>query len=896
MLKGARLFLVLWGALALINCGGGGSGGNSDPSPGSTSPPETQLSEQDLTFSQEGPVALTVGESLDNPATAPGSGAITYSSGNEQVAMVDGSGQVTAMGAGSTRITANIAEDSEYSGASAAYDVNVSTRENALSFSSAEVQPLATGKSLSNPASGLASTDITYSSSNTNVATVAPDGVVTAHGLGRSIISAHQEADSVFSAASASFEIRTSAIMHAWSGASDTLLELPEATYGMSLYSSSEPECDIGNFAGCANGSVQAIDGSLVDNNATLGTPAYLKLAGTSEVTAWPHQFSRRTQHQVIEFNGKLWLYGGTSSGRTPFDPWVSSDGRVWQQADSNLPGRRLDHQIVEHGGKLFLIAGNSDGEKSDVWTSTNGTEWTQLTGDAGFPPRADHQAVSFNGKLWVIGGSSWSDSTSIFSDVWSSPDGITWTREVATAPFGGRFGHRVAVYDNRLWLTGGEANGENETVWSSPDGKNWNRAADLEQFANLRNHQMLTHQGKLWIIGTSAYLDFNPIETTAWRSGDGINWEQLDIDAQALADSHIREHQAVSFRDRLWIVGGSYTVSLGENSSGSKRRNWVWSTGSGSSWIRESPAQALPENIYYGDIPVVASDEQFILLDPVDQSNPSDAVIWQSADGLEWSRRTTTGGLLRRSGHRLAYFDNRFWLIGGYDLGSGTAAKNDVWSSPDGISWSQETSDAGFPAETGHRVVVHDNRLWVFAQAEVSGVPTNEVWSSADGINWDLVSSLPQFSPLERYEVSSFNGKLWVSGGSDPVDNTLKRDVWYSGDGKSWQQVIPVPAFPARVYHQVTNYEGKLWLTGGYDSSINALGDIWTSEDGITWIQAAGDAPFAPRYHHQLLPFNGELWMLGGVGHNFEEYRQPWRFTSPDGWRKGYSRGFIAN
>lgn len=895
MAKGARLLLVLWGALTLINCGGGGSGGsNTDQASDSTSPPDTQLSEQELTFSQEGAVELIVGESLDNPATAPGSGAITYSSGNEQVAVVDGSGRVTATGAGSTRITANIEEDSEYAGASAGYDVEVSRKENELKFSSTDIEPLAAGGTLSNPATGLASGTISYSSSDTNVATVASNGLVTAHGLGRATISAHQEADETWTAASASYEIRTTARVHAWTGESNTVLELPEATYGMSLYSSTERACDIENISSCANGSVQTVDSSVIDDNANLSIPAYLKLAGTGEVAAWPHHFSRRAEHQVIEFNDKLWLYGGTTSGRTSFAPWFSEDGRVWQRAESNLVSTRMSHQIVHHDGKLFLIGGLSSGEKSDVWTSTNGTDWVQLTSDAEFSPRSHHQAVSFAGKLWVIGGRNRNGGFLTFADVWSSADGVNWTQEIETAPFGARYGHSVAVFNNRMWLTGGSDSQGNKAVWSSADGVAWIKETDVEQFSNLGEHQMLTHRGKLWVIGTSPYTYVQ--QTGVWSSDNGIDWEQAEVDAKALAEGSIRDHQAVSFQDQLWIVGGSYEVSLGENAGGIKRRNWVWSSASGNIWVKESPEHALPESIYYGNIPVVASDTHLMLLDPIYHHSPSDAVMWRSTDGIEWSRHTTSGGLLGRAGHQFAYFNNKVWLIGGLDTGSGGTIKNDVWSSADGISWTQETADAGFPADTGHRVIVHQNKLWLFAQNEISGIPTNEVWSSADGITWESVTSLPQFAPLQRYEVASFGGKLWVSGGYDPASRSFKRDVWYSEDGKTWQQVIPTPSFPARAYHQMANYDGKLWLTGGYDSSIDALNDIWISADGLTWNQVTSNAVFAPRYHHRLLEFNGKLWMIGGEGQNFEEFRQPWRFTSPDGWRKGYAREFFAN
>ncbi|OZG73540.1 hypothetical protein BTA51_11075 [Hahella sp. CCB-MM4] len=79
--------------------------------------------DQTLTFANPAGITGTVGEQYSNPATAPGSGTITYASANTGIATVDNTGKVTLVGGGSTTITASIAADSKYNATSAAYSL-----------------------------------------------------------------------------------------------------------------------------------------------------------------------------------------------------------------------------------------------------------------------------------------------------------------------------------------------------------------------------------------------------------------------------------------------------------------------------------------------------------------------------------------------------------------------------------------------------------------------------------------------------------------------------------------------------------------------------------------------------------------------------------------------------
>src|SRR5690606_29216297 len=84
------------------------------------------LTAQVIQFQNAGPVdvlinAVASNPIVDDPELAPGSGAISYSSSDETVALVDAGGNVVPASAGSTTITAIKAADLEYASATASY-------------------------------------------------------------------------------------------------------------------------------------------------------------------------------------------------------------------------------------------------------------------------------------------------------------------------------------------------------------------------------------------------------------------------------------------------------------------------------------------------------------------------------------------------------------------------------------------------------------------------------------------------------------------------------------------------------------------------------------------------------------------------------------------------------
>lgn len=71
---------------------------------------------------------------------------------------------------------------------------------------------------------------------------------------------------------------------------------------------------------------------------------------------------------------------------------------------------------------------------------------------------RHDFDRLAYDGRLWVFGG--WRDrSTNPLNDVWSSPDGTSWSRQPDHALWGPRSPISV-VFQDKIWIYSGKHTG----------------------------------------------------------------------------------------------------------------------------------------------------------------------------------------------------------------------------------------------------------------------------------------------------------------------------------------------------------------------------------------------------------------------------------------------------
>ncbi|WP_395737281.1 galactose oxidase [Prosthecobacter sp.] len=238
-----------------------------------------------------------------------------------------------------------------------------------------------------------------------------------------------------------------------------------------------------------------------------------------------------------LTFRDRMWIMGGWYKGRLPGHSasnqvWSSTDGVAWNQVTSGANwSPRLAAGLVEHRGRLWLLGGiedyyfgNDASLKNDVWSSTDGKEWKLEAAQAAWSPRAYHQAVVLNDKIYILGGGNYVSNYQSKNDVWSSADGVNWTCETESAPWAPRLWFSAAVYRGRIWILGGWSKEKDNhgDVWHSADGKNWQRLETKTCWKSRHEHSALVFQDKLWILGGHA----RPLSSEVWSLSIPSDWK----------------------------------------------------------------------------------------------------------------------------------------------------------------------------------------------------------------------------------------------------------------------------------------------------------------------------------------------------------------------------------
>lgn len=232
-----------------------------------------------------------------------------------------------------------------------------------------------------------------------------------------------------------------------------------------------------------------------------------------------------------------IWIIGGDwNSGVQQMDVWNSNDGINWNQVLDTLPmDVRMTHMVASLGNEMIFFGGQTltfldfvgGNVYNDVWSSTDGNDWTQLTSDAGWHPRGQIEGNFVrNDTLWLIGGGTY-DARHMYSDVWNTDDGIHWNRITEAADFTPRQYHEVGVFDNRLWILGGyEGIGNRNDVWYSDNGADW---YELKNTPWPPRHAggVCTYDSSLWMISGNLWND-------SWR----LSKEQIPSRLQELEGS----------------------------------------------------------------------------------------------------------------------------------------------------------------------------------------------------------------------------------------------------------------------------------------------------------------------------------------------------------------------
>ncbi|PTY38435.1 hypothetical protein BGP77_12040 [Saccharospirillum sp. MSK14-1] len=490
------------------------------------------------------------------------------------------------------------------------------------------------------------------------------------------------------------------------------------------------------------------------------------------------------------------------------------------------------------------------------------------------FSARSAHAMAVFNNQLWVIGGQD--DGGQTLNDVWSSSDGVSWRQRTEAAEFVPRQPGDAVVFNELLWLFSGWDNGRPvEDIWVSDNGTTWVRKDTPQTFNDYYGGRVVVFDAglgeQLWRVGATHRNDGS--RNNVLVSSNGIDWEVLTNDA-AFGD-HDGELVVFDAGDgqgrQLWRVGG-------EN-----QPDTIWASSDGIVWKKITSsagfgARYATEVVAFDD----GQGEQLWLIGGYDYqyNSENDAWafkdVWVSKDGKRWTQKTPDAGFPARYGHQAVVFNagtgNRIWLTAG-DNNDGIYY-SDVWSSGNGADWQSHNVMSLYPdSSVNHQLLTYDDgtgaQLWLFTN--------NTIFTSTQGLKWNLRNDNPAYGKLRHdSQVVAFNDgqgeRLWLVGG-----NMLGRydaKLWASRDGLRWEKITPKGNgfSAARKGHQLLVFNNgvrdQLMLIGGVNAT-SKHNDVWVSTNGIDWEQIATGERFSPRHGHQVVAFGDGLWLFGGTDDN---------------------------
>ncbi len=263
---------------------------------------------------------------------------------------------------------------------------------------------------------------------------------------------------------------------------------------------------------------------------------------------------------------------------------WTSADGVAWSRvSDSVAFGGEGDQQMwsVTAGGP-GLVAVGRDESAAAVWTSADGVAWSRVPDDDGVFGGEDVpilRGVAAAGPGVVAVGCDGSDAA-----VWTSADAVTWSRVPHDeAVFGGADNaciFAVTVGGPGLVAVGddGPVGDEYAVVWTSPDGLTWSRMPhDEEVFGGAGTQEMRSViAGGPGLVAVGYDESGGDADAAVWTSVDGLTWSQVPHDEAIFGGEETQQ---------MWSVtaGAPGLVAVGAGSGNAV----VWTSTDGLAWTQ---------------------------------------------------------------------------------------------------------------------------------------------------------------------------------------------------------------------------------------------------------------------------------------------------------------------
>lgn len=353
----------------------------------------------------------------------------------------------------------------------------------------------------------------------------------------------------------------------------------------------------------------------------------------------------------------------------------TSADGVNWNVRSSGTTS--LLYGVAWNGLQYVAV-----GQYNTILTSTNGITWTTRMSESS----GRLQSVEWNGSQYVAVG--WS------GDIFTSPTGVNWTYQslgVSTIL-------ESVIWDDSQYITIGDSG----TVFTSYDGISWSRhgSGEARTFFDVA-------QGSNVLVAVSQGGIYSSPNGTIWTkrhsetSGNSVIWTGTQYVVVGGYGTLLNSLDGISWSDQT-LGTNDYLYGVTSNNSlivAVGRDGVIYSSPDAISWTKRVSGTINDLNgvVWNGSLFVAVGNEGTILA---------------STDGVNWN--------LQQSGEDRDFKDVT------WNNGQFVAVGWEIYTSPNGVTWSQQSSEASF----AYSVSFNDGQYIV-------GDLYGDMFTSQDGINW---------------------------------------------------------------------------------------------------------------------------------------------------------------
>lgn len=349
-----------------------------------------------------------------------------------------------------------------------------------------------------------------------------------------------------------------------------------------------------------------------------------------------------------------------TETPRPANPPSLPSTPDVWTRVPFPSDVGDAVLSITAGGPGLVAVGFGSDAYRTGaaVWTSADGRTWTNVHLGLGDGPIFD---VTTGGPgLVAVGTTSggWGAGSGDLAPVWTSVDGLSWSRAPSDPAFRGAWLRAVTAGGPGLVAVGSTLDGPQ--AWYSPAGTTWERAsvppappdvahdgrqADAWMQDVAATGDRLVAVGQIGLQVGENGVRYVP---AMWTSTDGVTWTEISLDEDVFpSESEVRSVAAGP--GGFVAVGGIF-----------RDVPMVWTSEDGLTWrrvsdeqdafvSRSSGGQDAREDLYFiadsvaagGGGYVAMGGDQWCVYNRWD-CTPAEAAVWTSTDGETWVRVPT--------------------------------------------------------------------------------------------------------------------------------------------------------------------------------------------------------------------------------------------------------------